>query len=223
MMRTILASLATCVFALVPSCNKDDAAKKTSQAPLTAATPASTDPKPDAPSTPLRDKLRDAVPLPPSMPKSAIDVPAATGTAQQQAAAPEVFMGPTKGEDSAETLARALVEAAKKRDMKAFQDLTVSGKDIALTFHKGLQVSIREKVALLSRKFITYTQQIPNDGQLLSFKPGFAVDFQKGQGATVSMPGLLGSEITVKAGAAPKTLPLGRIVQIDGRWKLLDF
>lgn len=227
MKRIIIGSLLTCSFALA-ACNKDEPAKGTAKAPL-AATRTNDGPSvpTSVPTAALRDNIVDAVPLPPSMPKTGLVIPPApdTGapTQQQVGAAPEVYQGPTKGEETPEALAKALVAAAKRRDTKAFQDLTVCGRDIGLYFHKGLQVSTREKVALLSRKFITYTQQIPADGELIRFKPGLATDFSRGQGATVTMPGYLGSDIVVKAGADPKTLPLGRIVQIENRWKLLDF
>lgn len=191
------------------ACDKKEAPKDVGKT-ATAAQPV-------APSAPLRDKPVEPPPPPLQAGTSSIaNVPGAAAT-------DSVHEGPSDGADSPESLVRAFVDAAKKRDVKAFLALTVSGRDVALHFHKGLHVSLRAGLARLARKFATYTQQIAADADLAGFKAGLAVDFQKGQGATTASPGHLGSTFMVKAAGTTKTLPLGRIVRIDGRWKIFDF
>lgn len=158
--------------------------------------------------------------LPPPPIVRSLDVPT---PASAPAIPVRVFDGPTAGAESAEALAKGIVDAAKKRDEAAFLALTVSGKDVALHFHPGVQTQLREVIGRLPRKFATYIQQLPTDAALTGVKLGLPVDFKKGQGAITPMPGHLSTTFTVKAGPNARTLPLGRIVQIDGKWKLLDF
>ena len=155
-------------------------------------------------------------PMPP--PPVARDLPVEANVAPAR-----VHDAPTAGAESADALIKGLVDAAKKRDERAFLELTVSGKDVALHFHAGVQTQVREVLGRLPRKFATYIQQIPADAELTGIKPGLAIDFQKGQGAITPMPGRLSTDFTLKVGPNARTLPVGRIVQIGGKWKLLDF
>lgn len=218
-MKRVLCSLCAFLACTTAACSKDGD-KATVTQPVKAVGELAAATKAAATATAAAEPLRSHLEAPPPPPIPKNEAPPASAA---NVTPDEVLQGPTKGEASPEALARALVEAAKRRDPKAFLDLTVCGRDIGLHFHPGVQVGLRQTVGRLQRKFATYTQQIPADGELLTFKAGLRVDFQKGQGAITPMPGFLSSDFVVKAGATPRSLPLGRIVQIDGRWKLLDF
>lgn len=161
----------------------------------------------------LRTRL-EAPPPPPSLP--------ATPPPHGADATAKPHPGPTRGADSAAALGQALVEAARKRDLNAFLQLTVSGRDIGLSFHPGVQEAMRRQVGLLPKKFLAYAQQIGPDMSFSGFRRGLSVDFQCGQGAKEPMPGFIDSEVAVKAGPVEKRFPVSRIVRIGGRWKLLD-
>jgi hypothetical protein len=163
---------------------------------------------------PLRTKI-GVPPQPPRLKKDEPPVP-------PDAPPPQVHPGPTRGAESAVALARALVEAAKKQDVTAFLDLTVSGRDIALSFHPAVQAGLRRDVASLPRHFVSWAQQVARDAEFAQFKPGLFLDFRRGQGAREKMPGYVSSEVIVKSGAKTQTFPLARAVQIGGRWKILE-
>jgi hypothetical protein len=161
------------------------------------------------------EALRDNPPVPPPPPslgdRADAGIPAA-----------EVHPGPTRGADSPDALGAALVDAARRRDLRAFLDLTVSGRDIGLFFHAGLQASLRAQLAALAPKFGRMAQELPADATYSGIKRGLSIDFRSGQGAKASMPGLLGSELRLKAGGAVRSLSVARIVEIEGRWKVLE-
>jgi hypothetical protein len=159
----------------------------------------------------LRTKI-ETPPLPPGL----------TPPSPAVGAEPRIHPGPTKGAASPDDLGRALVEAARKRDVDAFLDLTVSARDIALFFHPGVQVRIREQVGALARKFQEHAGRIGPGGTFAGYKRGLVLDYQKGQGAKEPMLGHMGGELTVNVGGIPQKLSLDRVVRIEGRWKILD-
>jgi hypothetical protein len=161
----------------------------------------------------LRSNL-DVPPSPPVLKESGED-------AGPEAPPPKLRAAPTRGRESPEALAAALVEAAEKRDVDAFLDLVLSTRDIALYFHPGVQPDIRRNIGELPRKFQAYAKEIPPGFHFAGWKRGLQIDF-RGQGAKAAMRGFLKSEAQVKKDGVTKSFPMERIVRIEGRWKILD-